>query len=162
MIIPIKGKVSYSITLDPSVWIFDDRKIVFEDAFTENAQGTNDEDTLEKAAQRWNQEVYQQKVKPPVNKSITKFEREKILVNTYVMPINDFVEHTEIQSDATEAILHHAGGETVVTLEALQTGYLLFAINGKPVKDNGPVHFYYKDGSNKDCPIKGIHTITIA
>ncbi len=33
MIIQIKGNVKYPITLDPSVWIFDDRKILLEDAF---------------------------------------------------------------------------------------------------------------------------------
>lgn len=33
LIIQIKGNVKYPITLDPSVWIFDDRKILLEDAF---------------------------------------------------------------------------------------------------------------------------------
>lgn len=33
MIIQLKGKVTYPITLDASVWIFDDRKIIFEEAF---------------------------------------------------------------------------------------------------------------------------------
>ena len=31
MIIQLTGNVRYQITLDPSTWIFDDRKIVLED-----------------------------------------------------------------------------------------------------------------------------------
>ena len=33
-IIPIKGKVKYKLTLDPSVWIFDDRRIDLKTYFT--------------------------------------------------------------------------------------------------------------------------------
>ena len=32
-IIPIKGAVKFTITLDPTVWIFDDRKIDLDDIF---------------------------------------------------------------------------------------------------------------------------------
>lgn len=161
MIIPITGKVTYTITLDPSVWIFDDRKIIFDDAFVNDTPSKTEKDELEQAAQRWSQEVYLQKVKPPVNKSITKFEREKILVNTYVMPIHDFIEHAEVEANAENAILHHLNGETTIPLNKLQAGYLLFAVEGKPVKENGPAHFYYHNGSNKDNPIKGVHKISI-
>ncbi|WP_345739397.1 hypothetical protein [Virgibacillus salarius] len=79
MIVPINGKVAYPITLDPTVWIFDDRKIELEKAFTEKPVDTNDQDELERASQRWSQEVYQQNIKPPVNRSIKKYEREKNL-----------------------------------------------------------------------------------
>ena len=32
-IVPIKGNVQHAITMDPSVWIFDDRRIDLEDFF---------------------------------------------------------------------------------------------------------------------------------
>lgn len=35
-IIPIKGKVKYKITLDPGVWIFDDRKVDLNTYFSED------------------------------------------------------------------------------------------------------------------------------
>lgn len=33
MIVQLKGNVQFPITLDPTVWIFDDRKIKLEEAF---------------------------------------------------------------------------------------------------------------------------------
>ncbi|MGC8073834.1 hypothetical protein ACP3W1_25060, partial [Salmonella enterica] len=82
---------------------------------------TEKEDELEKAAIRWDQEIYQH-VKPPVNKSISKFEREKILVNTYVMPIHDFIEHAEVKPDAKRAVLHNKDGEVAIPLKDLKAG----------------------------------------
>src|SRR5690625_3030244 len=93
MIIQFKGNVTYPITLDASVWIFDDRKVILEEAFLDNKVEEKD-DSLKKAAEMFNQELYfQTKVKPPVNKSINKFEKEKILEHSFVMPFEDFFNH---------------------------------------------------------------------
>ncbi|WP_099157956.1 hypothetical protein [Virgibacillus ndiopensis] len=162
MIVPIIGNVTYSITLDPTVWIFDDRKILLEEAFsgvTEKNEEADEE--LEKASQRWDRAVYQQKINPPVNRSISRLEGEKILTNSYVMPINDFINHAEINKVAQKATLVTEHGDVDISLEELKNSYFLFAIEGKPIKDNGPVHVYYKDGSNKDNPITGVHKIVI-
>ncbi|MDY0408070.1 hypothetical protein [Paracerasibacillus soli] len=35
MIVQLTGNITYPITLDPTVWIFDDRKIKLEEAFNE-------------------------------------------------------------------------------------------------------------------------------
>lgn len=161
MIIPINGNVNYPITLDPTVWIFDDRKIIFEEAFSKQPVQDVKVNELEKAAQQWDQEVNPQRIKPPVNKSISKFEREKILVNTYVMPIQDFIEHAEIKEGSKNAILHTSSNNETITLEELKNGYLLFAIEGKPIKEDGPVHFYFKDHSKVNEPIKGVQKISI-
>ncbi|TMN23455.1 hypothetical protein [Lentibacillus cibarius] len=162
MIVPITGNVTYTITLDPTVWIFDDRKILLDEAFTENKVDHDQEDELEKASRRFNQEVYQQKINPPVNKSISRMEGKKILENSYVMPINEFLNHAEINENATDATLVITNGdEQQVSLQALKECYLLFAMDGKPLKDDGPVHFLYRDGSNRDNPIKGVKKIII-
>ncbi len=42
-IIPIKGAVKYKITLDPTVWIFDDRRLDLTTYFTEQKED-DDED----------------------------------------------------------------------------------------------------------------------
>ncbi|MBP1948764.1 hypothetical protein [Virgibacillus litoralis] len=161
MIVPIIGNVTYSITLDPTVWIFDDRKILLEEAFTEKENKQVEENELENASKRWSRAVYQQKINPPVNKSISRFEREKILENSYVMPINEFVGHAEVNESATDVTLVTSKGDEHISLEALQSCYLLFAVDGKPLKEEGPVHLFYKDGSNKDNPITGINKIVI-
>ncbi|WP_284140938.1 hypothetical protein [Virgibacillus sp. LDC-1] len=161
MIVPITGKVTYPITLDPTVWIFDDRKIILEDAFLTQASSPDTTNELEKAAKRWDRELQQDVVKPPVNQSINKFEREKILTHSYVMPITDFLNHAEIKADAKNARLETLQGDVVLSISDLQKSYLLFAMNGKPLKEDGPVHLMYRDGSNKNNPITGVKKIVI-
>ncbi|WP_430786182.1 hypothetical protein VBD025_13135 [Virgibacillus flavescens] len=166
MIVPIIGNVNYSITLDPTVWIFDDRKIEFKKAFDlvpETAVADEeDNDELKKASSRWNREVYQQNINPPINKSISKMEGKKILEGTYVMPIEKFVSHAEPKADAKSATLVLGDGDDVtISLAELHDSYLLFAVDGKPLKENGPVHLYRKDGSNKENPITSINKIII-
>lgn len=155
------GNVKFPITLDPTVWIFDDRKILLEEAFsTEKHTETADSETI-KTADRLNRELYQQKVRPPVNKSITKYEREKILKNSYVMPIHEFLDHAEILEEAQDVTLVTKSGEKTISLTALHNCYLLFSVDGKPLITDGPVHLLFKDGSNQDAPITGIEKIII-
>ncbi|MDL4841305.1 hypothetical protein [Aquibacillus rhizosphaerae] len=162
VIIQLMGNVTYPITLDPTVWIFDDRKITFDQAFQPYTQQKEPEsDELKKASERFNKEIYQHKIKPPVNKSIARFEREKILVSTYVMPIIDFLQTAEIKNNAQQARLVTQNGEEIITLTELRNCLLLFAEDGKPLSDFGPVHLYFGDGSNKEKPIKGINKIVI-
>lgn len=161
MIIQLKGKVTYPITLDASVWIFDDRKIILEEAFTEK-EVVQEEDPLKKADEMFNQEIYfQTKIKPPVNKSINRYEKEKILENSFVMPLEDFINNAEVKPEAKRARLKTDGDDIVITVEQLTDAYLLFATDGKPLKEEGPVHLYFRDGSNKEAPIKNIKQIII-
>lgn len=159
MIIQFAGKVKFPITLDASVWIFDDRKILLENAFSEKSK-EEPVDELAKAAERFNVDFYQQKIKPPVNKSISKYEKEQILVNTYVMPIDEFIKNAEVKADSTHATLTTTKEPVEISVEALKSAFLLFSVDGKPVKEDGPVHLYFGDGSNKDNPIKGVSKIT--
>src|SRR5690625_1798061 len=160
MIVPLIGNVTYSITLDPTVWIFDDRKILLDDAFSEKKMEDEKANEKKEAAERWNRALYQQ-IKPPVNKSISRFEGEKILKNSYVMPIRDLNNHAEVKSDAKHPTLVNNNDDITVSLDELKKCYLLFAINAKPLKEDGPVHFYYKYGSNKDNPNKDIKKIIV-
>ena len=164
MIIQIKGKVKFPITLDPSVWIFDDRKIIFEDAFSDEPKNEEPkEDPIEKTDRILNQELYtpEKSYKPPVNRSLHKFRKDKVLEYSYVMPIEEFVKNAEIEESASRAILKTNGDDVVISTEQLESAYLHFADHGKPLKEDGPVHLYFGDGSNKDNPIKGVKEIII-
>lgn len=161
MIIQLKGKVNYAITLDPTVWIFDDRKIDLERAFDNKIEEVVNDDALEKAAEVFNREIYTRANKPPVNKTINRFEREKILVGTFVMPIIDFLKHAEVKDEASKAILKTDEDDIIISVEQLASALFLFAVEGKPLKDDGPVHLYFGDGSNKDNPIKNVKGIMI-
>src|SRR5690625_1336628 len=160
MIVQLKGKVNYPITLDPTVWIFDDRKIVLEEVFNhENNENQNSEDNIKKRAEMFEQTY--NSIKPPVNKSINRFEREKILVNSYVMTIIDFLNHAEIKNEAERIILKRNNDDVIITIEQLQDAYLLFSLKGKPLTEEGPVQLLFGDGSNKHDPIKNITQIII-
>jgi len=163
MILPIVGNVTYSITLDPTVWIFDNRKILLEEAFSDGIKNKPENNEAKKAAERWNRALHPEYSKPPVNPNISKSEGEEILKNTYVMPIREFLETAELKPDAKKATLEINDSEDVVIpLGDLKEGYFLFAVEGKPLKDDGPVYFYYRDGSNLDNPIKNIKKIVIS
>ncbi|MDC1541859.1 hypothetical protein N8498_03925 [Candidatus Pseudothioglobus singularis] len=165
MIVPIVGNVTYSITLDPSVWIFDKRKILLDDAFKKNSseqEESTEEAETKKAAERWNRALHPKHSKPPVNPDISRAEGEEILKNTYVMPIREFIESAEPAKEATEAALEVKGGDDVIiSLSDLKQGFLLFAVEGKPLKEDGPVHFYFNDDAKRDIPIKGVSKIKI-
>ncbi|GGP15865.1 hypothetical protein [Oceanobacillus neutriphilus] len=147
MIVMIKGNVGYPITLDPTVWIFDDRKIELEKAF------------IEREDDKGSESIFQ---KPPVNRSISKMEGEEYLKNSYVIPLHDFLNNAEPEANAKEAeFIKNNGDNEKISLEDAKNGYLLFSRKGKPLREDGPVHFYYKDGSNQDNPIKHIKEIHI-
>jgi hypothetical protein len=36
-----------------------------------------------------------------------------------------------------------------------------FSKNGRPLKETGPVHVYYGNGSNQDAPLTSVHKIIV-
>lgn len=157
MIVPIIGNVKYPITLDPSVWIFDNRKIKFENAFKTGIETLEAEEELT-AAEQFNREIFQfTNENPPINK----FDSEEILKNSYVMPIKSFLETAEVHKNAASAtILQKDGNAQEIPFETLYDALLLFSWKGKPLKD-GPVHLYFRNGSNFSNPIKQVNKIKI-
>lgn len=163
MIIPITGSVTFPITLDPSVWIFDDRKILLDEALkgVEKSE-ESEEEKLKRTVRGYDKDWYHHEhIKPPVNKSLSKKERKEALKHSWVMPLHHFIEHAEVKQDATHAELVTDDGRINIPLHVLEESYLLFAVEGKPVPEKGPVHLYYKDGTNKDQPILGVKKIII-
>ena len=151
MIVQLKGNVQFPITLDPTVWIFDDRKIKLEEAFLPDKEENHPEKDVEP----------QQRIRPPVKRSVSRFEGKKVLENSYVMPIQPFLETSNPKEAATSAILHTDQGEIEISLDELKESLLIFAIDGKPPKEDGPVHLLFGDGTNQQNPFKGIDVITI-
>ena len=161
MIIQLKGKVKFPITLDPSVWIFDDRKIILEQLFEEREEIEEKEDA-KKTAEMFDQEVYfNTKIKPPVNQSLNRFEREQALKESFVMPLETFIESAEPEEDATSARLITSSDDIVISLEQLREAYVRFSDKGKQLKEDGPIHLYFGDGSNANEPFTHIKEIII-
>ncbi|MCM3741135.1 hypothetical protein M3210_12730 [Oceanobacillus luteolus] len=160
-IIPVSGKVKFPITLDAGVWIFDDRKIKLEDAFNKEDQLENIEENKHtfSSDERFNREVYEA---TNDNKPIPRKEVDEIFKNTYVMPFEPFYNNVEVSDEATDAILvQEDGNEIAISLDQLKQSFLLFSREGKPLKEDGPVHVYFGDGSNRDNPIKAVKKIII-
>lgn len=159
-IVPIIGNVTYPITLDPSVWIFDDRKIE-KNAFL-NGDVTESEYGILEQVKESQMGLREGAVRPPVNKSIKRFEREKILSESYLIPLKPFLTTSEPKQDATKIRFEdNEGHGTEINLEDAMEGLFCFAEEGKPLKSDGPVHFYYRDASNKDQPVKNINKVVV-
>ncbi|NLI67488.1 MAG: hypothetical protein GX374_02460 [Bacilli bacterium] len=162
MIVQIKGNVKFPITLDPSVWIFDDRKIRLEDAFAnKTSENVESEETdAKKMAEMFEKDV-QSGVIPPGKQPVKRIDKEKVLSESYVMPLKPFLKSAEINEGAKSARLIADDEEIIISIEQLMDSLARFSDSGKPLKDDGPIHIYFGDGSNREQPFKGIKQIII-
>ncbi|NSL50737.1 peptidyl-prolyl cis-trans isomerase [Calidifontibacillus erzurumensis] len=120
-IVLIQGNVKFRLTIDPSVWIFDDRKF-------DLGQYFNDES----------------------------------LKDHLGMEFKPFFNNAEPLENASSVIVETSSDKTIeVPIEKIQNSILCFAINGKPLKEDGPIYLYYRDGSNLNDPIKEIRKFIV-
>lgn len=162
MIVQVKGNVKFPITLDPTVWIFDDRKILLEEAFIVRKEEEDKDADAKKTAEMFDQEVYfETKINPPVRNSIKRFDKNKVLSESYVMPLKPFLTGAEINEDAKTARLVTDDEDIVISIEQLMNAYARFSNKGKPLKEDGPIHIYFGDGLNQDQPFKCVKQIII-
>ncbi len=159
----INGKVDHSITLDPSVWIFDDRKVDLLTYFQEekNTDANELENYKKAASAHWDREITEGAIYPPVNKSITQFEKQKIINGTFGIPLRPFLINAGIHTDASNVILKTKHTTVTLTMEEAMDAILGFSKEGKPLEENGPAHFYYGNGNNVDHPITDIREFTV-
>ncbi|WP_102262065.1 hypothetical protein [Mesobacillus jeotgali] len=162
-IIPIKGKVKYKITLDPGVWIFDDRKVDLNTYFSEDKErGDALEEYTKSISKHWDREIMEGAVHPPTLKTEVKFEKEKVLTGTFGIPFKPFLVNAEPEQTAENVVIEYGENDQVsLSLEEASRLILGFSKNGKPLKEDGPLHVYYEDGSNKDNPIKNVTGFTV-
>ncbi|AIE59511.1 hypothetical protein [Bacillus methanolicus] len=161
-IITIKGKVKFNITMDPGVWIFDDRRIDLNTYFISRNQEEDDlEEYTKSISKHWDREIMEGAVYPPTLKSEKKFEKEKILTGTFGIPFKPFLRNAEPAENAEWLVIETDSSEVKLPLEKGFELILGFSKDGKPLKEDGPVHVYYGDGSNKDTPIKNVKGFTV-
>jgi hypothetical protein len=161
-IILLTGKVKYKLTLDPGVWIFDDRRIDLT-AYSFKKQDVTD--TLEAytkaASAHWDREIAEGAIFPPTLKSEKKYEKEKVLTGTFAVPFKPFITNAEPEQDAEVLIIETSNGEVELPLPTAYDLIFKFSDNGKPLREDGPIHIIYGDGSNIDNPIKNIKAFII-
>ena len=76
-IILVNGKVKFSITLDPSVWIFDERKLELTSFFDEKKNKVNElEEYTKSISKHWDREITEGATVPSVVKTEKKYMKE--------------------------------------------------------------------------------------
>ena len=82
-IILVNGKVKFSITLDPSVWIFDERKLELTTFFDEKKNKVNElEEYTKSISKHWDREIMEGATVPSVVKTEKKYVKELLLTGT--------------------------------------------------------------------------------
>ena len=154
-IILLSGKVNYSITLDPTVWIFDDRKVDLSTYFSTTNKIRNDlEEYTKSVSKHWDREIMEGAIYPPTLKTEKKYEKEKMLTGTFGIPFQPFLKNAEPTEDAAALVIKTATAEHELPLDIANHLILGFSEEGKPLSEDGPVHVYFGDGSNRQNPIK--------
>jgi hypothetical protein len=161
-IIVLSGKVKFSITLDPTVWIFDDRKVDLTTYFSTSFEQTNElEEYTKSVSKHWDREIMEGAVYPPTLKTEKRYEKEKVLTGSFGIPILPFLKNAELDEDAVALIIKTTTSEHEISLDKAKNLLLGFSNSGKPLSEDGPVHVYFGDGSNLEHPIKNVREFII-
>lgn len=162
-VIQITGNVQHSITLDPGIWIFDDRRIDLDTFFTGDYVERDEMEEYKKAmGKHWSREIMEGATFPPTLETEKLFEESKDITGTYGIYLNHFLKNAVPHKDATTISFETQDGESYpFPLEKLDDFILKYSIDGKPLREDGPVHILLKDGSNIEEPIKNIIAVNI-
>lgn len=158
----INGKVRFPITIDPTVWIFDDRKIDLKTYFDETREESSELETyLKHTSEHWDREIRDGAAFPPIQQSVKKYKKEQLINGTFGIPLHPFLKNAEILEDATHVEIETTDNTITLPLETAHKAILGFSKEGKPLREDGPVHLYFHDGSNRQNPIRNIRKFTI-
>ncbi|WP_342541857.1 peptidyl-prolyl cis-trans isomerase [Paenisporosarcina sp. FSL H8-0542] len=162
-IIPIKGNVKFKITLDPGVWIFDDRRIDLKTFFTEQQLEKNELDEYtKKMSAHWSREIMEGATYPPTLKTEKKYEKTKILTGTFGIYLKHFLKNAEVNKNAKSVVIEtESGEEHSFTLEQADSLIFKYSQDGKPLNEDGPVYVLLADGSNLENPIKHVQAVRV-
>ncbi|MBS4207759.1 peptidyl-prolyl cis-trans isomerase [Bacillus sp. FJAT-50079] len=159
-IMAIKGKVQFPITLDAGVWIFDDRRIDLNTYFTEGVV-EQEEEELTIVSKHWDRVIKEGSVAPPTLKTERQFEKVKVLTGSFGIMLDPFLKNAEPDPNASKLIIETADGDIMVPLDQAYQLILAFSKDGKPLREDGPVHIIYPDGSNREHPIKHVKAFRV-
>ncbi|MBB4824065.1 hypothetical protein HNO89_001285 [Sporosarcina luteola] len=161
-IIPVIGNVKFAITLDPTVWIFDDRRLDLDTFFAaQHVERDEMEEYKEAMGKHWSREIMEGATFPPTLKTEKKYEKQKMLTGTFGMLLEPFIKNAEPGANAKTFSFVTGDGEHRFPLEAARDMILQYSLEGKPLKESGPVYVLFRDGSNRENPIKDVTAIRV-
>lgn len=163
-IIQITGNVQHTITLDPTIWIFDDRRIDLDEFFSDDYVEKDElTEYMKNIGKHWSREIMEGATFPPTLEVEKEFELTKEITGTYGIYLHHFVKNAIPNEDATKLVFETGNGEEhTFPLQALEQFILKYSIDGKPIENDGPVYVLFKDGSNVNEPIKNVTTVRIS
>ncbi|MDQ0253860.1 hypothetical protein J2S74_001232 [Evansella vedderi] len=160
MILTISGNVKNTITIDPGVWIFDDRKVDLHTYFSQERKNHQDQE-LENLSRAWDNHR-KEGANALTNGNQVRVSKKELLEKSYGVPFFPFLENATPGEEATKIIFKRSTGDDFeCSIEEAKEAILGFSKEGKPLKEDGPIHFYYRDGSNKDNPVTNINNIVV-
>ncbi|SDI65455.1 hypothetical protein [Natribacillus halophilus] len=147
-IVPVSGKVNYRITIDPTVWIFDNRKIELESYF-KDPQAWEENTEEGNGHRRWQTNQIRSK-------------KEAVIEGSYGMPLRPFIDNAEPSPSASTLVAITSSGEEITaSLEEGKTWIAGFSAEGQALKEDGPIHIYYADGSNQQSPVTNVVALRV-
>lgn len=164
-IIPFKGEVKFKLTLDPTVWIFDDRKINLETYFIEERIKKDELEEYKRGmGEHWSREIMEGATVPPTlnsEKTYKRKEKNEMMTGTFGIEFKPFLENAEPFEHAKTVVFETVNGEESFPFEKAKELIFKFSQKGKPLKEDGPVHILLPDGSNQENPITDVLAIRV-
>lgn len=161
-IVYVIGKVKFPITLDPSVWIFDDRKLDLDTYFDQRLEKVNELDEYTKSiSKHWDREIIEGATAPSPVKTEKKYKKEIVLTTSFGILFQPFLDNAEPLEEAQTVVIESVDTEHSLPIEEAKKMILGFSQTGKPLSEDGPVHVYFGDGSNRKNPIKNIRAFRV-
>lgn len=156
-VILIKGAVTYSITLDPSVWIFDERKIDLHSFIDlDEEEQASEFAYLKGAGAHWDRELLEGATPPTAKTSLP--EMRKALEGDFGIRLSFFLDNAKVSPEAKTLRIHRENHESVdFPVDQARKAIMQFCKDGKPIRENGPVLFYLPEQlKNGGQPIDSI------
>lgn len=84
-----------------------------------------------------------------------------MLTGTFGILFKPFIENAEPFDTAETVVFETASGDFSFPLEESKKLVLKFSQEGKPLREDGPIHILLPDGSNLENPITNISAIRV-
>lgn len=161
----IEGEVNRPLTIDPTVWIFDERKVDLTTYFDELDSMDDELTAYQKSiSAQWDKERTEGSEPPNPNRNgnLIRYNKQALINGSFGMPLKPFLTNADPTESALSLRIETENGEAhVCSLEAASNLIIGFAKDGQPLRENGPVHIYFGDGSNADNPITHVKRLVI-
>lgn len=161
----IDGDVHHPLTIDPTVWIFDERKVDLDTYFDEIKSIDDEETAYTKAiSAQWDKEIIEGSAppRPNSNGNEIRYDKQKLINGSFGMLLKPFLQNSEPKEGVTQVeVVQADGARHIISFEHALQCIVGFSHKGQPLKEDGPVHLYFGDGANRQTPIKNVVRFTL-